>query len=300
MSSPSSEPFAGWRSLLPNRSSVRFWTSGVVLAGFILMAAVGPYVYTFDPVATNLRARLVPPLSSGPEGTFYLLGSDQLGRDLLGQLIIGAQVTLTVAAGTVALGLLIGAPLGMISGYAGGWLDMLIMRIADMQLAIPPIILALLMVVVLGPSVGTLIVALSITRWVVFARVARSAALVAEARPFVDAARVSGLSSFQILFSHIARFTVSSLLVVATLQVGLVVLAEAAISFLGLGASPTRPSWGLIIANGRSVLAAAWWVSTIPGVALSMLVVSVAIFGDELRDRLETAPVEEASTSIGV
>lgn len=285
---------------LPSRSSVRFVTSGGVIGAFVMIALVGPVLYDFDPVASNLLARLVPPLSSSADGTFYLFGTDQLGRDLLGQVIVGARVTLTVAAGTVMLGLVVGAPLGMISGYSGGWIDMLIMRVGDMQLAIPPIILALLMIVVLGPSVTTLIVALAITRWVVFARVARSAALVAAARPFVDAARVSGLSSRRILFAHIARFTVSSLLVVATLQVGLVVLAEAAISFLGLGAPPTQPSWGLIIANGRSVLVTAWWISTIPGLALSLLVVSVAVFGDELRDRLETAPDREIEAPTGV
>jgi peptide/nickel transport system permease protein len=281
---------AASRPKLPSRAAARLWASGTVVLGFIVVAIVGPMLYDFDPVTTNLSARLVAPFSSDPEGTFYLFGTDQLGRDVLGQVIFGARVTLTVAGGTVLLGLLVGAALGMISGYAGGWLDMVIMRFVDVQLTIPPIILALLMVAVLGPGVGTLIIALSITRWVVFARVARSAALVASTRPFVDAARISGLSGRQILVSHIARFTVSPLLVVATLQIGLVVLAEAAISFLGLGAPPTQPSWGSIIANGRSVLVVAWWISTIPGIALSLLVVSVAVFGDELRDRLQASP----------
>lgn len=284
-------------------SSGRHLTPGLVLSAatlglFVLVALIGPLVYPYDPVATNLTARLLPPLSSGPDGTFYLGGTDQLGRDVFSQIVSGSRVTLTIAVGSVGGGLIVGALAGMLSGYLGGWVDTVLMRIVDMQLAIPPIILALLMVAVLGPSVTTLIIALSITRWVIFARVARSTALMAKARPFVDAARVSGLSSWQILSSHIARFTVSPLLVVATMQLGLVVIAEAAISFLGLGTSPTEPSWGRIIANGRAVLGTGWWVSTLPGVALSVLVIAVAVLGDQLRDRTRQQGLDTGVTQL--
>ncbi|WP_162606195.1 ABC transporter permease [Jiangella asiatica] len=265
---------------------LRLYLSAGIIAMFVLVAVLGPVFYEFDPVTTDVAARLLPPLSS-VDGTSYPLGTDPLGRDLLGQIIYGARISLGVAAGTVLGGLVVGAVIGIISGYFGGRLDSFIMRLADIQLAVPPILLAILMVAVLGPGIQTLIVALAITRWVFFARVSRSSVLVARERPFVEAARVSGLSHRQIMMSHIARFTVSPLLVVATMQIGLVILAEAALSFLGLGASAQEPSWGLIIANGRGVLLEAWWISTLPGVALSLLVVSVAVFGDELRDRLQ-------------
>lgn len=265
---------------------LRLFGSAGIIAAFILVALIGPLVYPFDPVATNVVARLLPPLSSF-DGVAHPFGTDSLGRDILGQMIFGARITLLVAAGTVLGGLIVGAVLGTVSGYFGGILDSVIMRVADMQLAVPPILLAILMVAVLGPGVGTLIIALAITRWVFFARVARGAALVARNRPFVEAAAVSGLSHRQIISAHIARFTVSPLLVVATLQVGLVILAEASLSFLGLGTSPQEPSWGLIIANGRDVLLEAWWISALPGIALSLIVVSVAVFGDELRDRFQ-------------
>jgi peptide/nickel transport system permease protein len=278
-------PGAGSRII--GRGRLRLYAAASVTAIFVFMALLGPYIYDFDPVATNLRARLLPPGSRLPTGELMLLGTDHLGRDLLGQIIFGARVSLLVAVATVVIGGGVGTTIGLISGYFGGIPDSVSMRLADVQLAVPSVMLAILFVAVLGPSISTLIVALSISRWVIFARVARSSALVARARPFVDAARIAGLANWQILVHHIAPFTLSPILVIATLQIGLVILAEAALSFLGLGTSIQQPSWGLIISNGRDHLLDAWWISTLPGIALSLVIVSIAVLGDELRDTLD-------------
>jgi peptide/nickel transport system permease protein len=270
----------------PSSANVRLYVSGAVIGFFVLVAIAGPELYPFEAEAVRLEARLLPPGSQTASGSF-LLGTDSLGRDLLGQLIYGARVSLLVGAGTVFGAGLGGFLVGLAAGYYGGWLDRITMRLADIQLSLPPIVLAILLTGVIGPSIGTLIFALALTRWVVFARVTRSSAIVARERPFVESARLAGLSHWQIARSHIAPFTVSPLLVVGTLEIGLVILAEAALSFLGLGTSRQQPSWGLVIANGRDVLVDAWWVSIMPGIALMAVVVSVAVFGDELRDRLQ-------------
>lgn len=254
---------------------------------FVVLAIVGPMLIPYDAVDVHIAERLRPPGSQTAERGIAWLGTDRLGRDLLAQVAAGARVSLLVGAVTVLLAGATGTVLGIMSGYFGGTLDNVIMRIADIQLAFPPILLAILIASVIGPSVTNVIITLSITRWVKFARVARSATLAAKERDFVVAARALGASRARILSRHVFPFTLSSLLVIATVEFGLVILAEAGLSFLGLGTPEVLPSWGLTIATGRDYLATAWWISAVPGIALAMVVVAVGTLGDRLRDHLD-------------
>lgn len=264
----------------------------LVLAGgavvlFTLLAIVGPVILDYNPVQTRNVDRLLPPGSTLSNGETAWLGTDQLGRSVLAQVIEGARISLLVAAGTILIGGTLGLIIGILAGYFGGAVDSVTMRIADIQLAFPSILLAILIAGVLGPSVLNVIITLAITRWVLFARVVRGSALETKGRDFVDSARVIGAPDLRILRKYIFPSTVAPLLIIATAQVGLMIIAEASLSFLGLGVPLDQPSWGSIIANGRDYLGTAWWIATMPGIALVMVVVSVGFLSDELRDRLD-------------
>ncbi|MEX2542916.1 MAG: ABC transporter permease [Trueperaceae bacterium] len=252
-----------------------------------MAAIVGPLLLPYDAVNVNIGDRLLPPGSATGTGETAWLGTDRLGRDLLAQIIAGARVSLLVGSVTVLVAGTVGTILGITSGYFGGALDNVVMRLADIQLAFPSILLAILIAAVIGPSVSNVIITLSITRWVKFARVIRSATLAAKERDFVHAARALGASHGRVLSRHVFPFTLTSLLVIATVEFGLVIIAEAGLSFLGLGTPPALPSWGLTIASGRDYLSSAWWISALPGFALVVVVVSVGSLGDRLRDYLD-------------
>jgi peptide/nickel transport system permease protein len=267
-------------------------TRGVVLAAipillFVALAVIGPVFVPYDPVFTDTGIRLLPPLSALPDGGVAVLGTDPVGRDLLTQVVQGARVSIVVGVATVLLAGLLGTLLGLLSGYLGGRVDAVIMRIADIQLAFPSILLAILIASVIGPSIVNVIFTLAITKWVVFARMARGSALAIREREHVAAAKVLGASGWRILWQEILPSSVGPLLVLVTTQFGLVIVAEAALSYLGLGTPQSVPSWGLTIANGRDYLATAWWISTIPGIALVLLVLSAGALGDRLRDQLD-------------
>ncbi len=275
------------------RALVRAGLWGIPILLFILVAVLGPMVYPFDAVATYTGDRLKPP-GTTVRGAVALLGTDQVGRDLLAQVLQGARVSLLVGAGTVLIAGLMGLVLGVLAGYYGGALDAVIMRLADVQLGFPSILLAILIAAVLGPSVTNVIITLSLTRWVTFGRVARASTLSLKEREFVQAARALGAGDGRILLRHVMPSTLTPLIVIATVEVGLVIIAEASLSFLGLGTPPDQPSWGLIVANGRAYLNNAWWISTMPGLALSLVVISVGVFGDRLRDVLDPRALTRA------
>jgi peptide/nickel transport system permease protein len=262
--------------------------AGAVLGLFVLVAAVGPFLVPYDSVATRVGDRLLPPGSTASDGTFALLGTDQNGRDVLAQVIAGSRVSLLVGITVVVVGVVVGLVLGLLAGYYGGWLDTVISRIGDMQLAFPSILLAILLAGALGPSLTNVIVALAVTRWVIFARVVRGSALTTKGREFVESARVMGASDVRILVHYILP---SCLLVAATVQIGLTMVAEAALSFLGLGVPVDQASWGSTIANGRDYLASAWWIAAVPGIALTLVVICVGVLGDAARD--ESDPAKE-------
>lgn len=260
---------------------------GLPLALFALVGVVGPMVVIYDPLAVRLVDRMRPPGALLATGEPAWLGTDQVGRDLLAQILQGAQISLLVGTCTVLAAGLLGLLVGLLAGYYGGWTDTLLMRLADVQLAFPSLLLAILLAAVLGPSITNVILTLSITRWVVFARVARATTLATREREFVLAARASGAGAPRLLRHAIVPFALTPLILVATVELGLVILAEASLSFLGLGTPPDHPSWGLIIATGRNYITTAWWISTLPGLALSLLVLAIGLFGDQLRDELD-------------
>lgn len=267
-----------WRSVV---------LTAIPLVVYIAIALIGPMVIAYDPITVQITQRLKPPGTVLQSGQRALLGTDQVGRDVLAQVVRGARISLFIGLTTVVVAGFIGSLLGLIAGYYGKSVDNVLMRLADIQLAFPSILLAILIAAVLGPSIGNVIITLSFTRWVVFARVARATTLVTKEREFVTATRASGANTTRILLRHIAPALVAPFLVIATVEMGLVVIAEASLSFLGLGTNATQPSWGLVIANGRDYLNNAWWIATMPGIALSLVVLSVGVFGDRLRDALD-------------
>lgn len=258
----------------------------VIVACYVLIALIGPILHEYNPVQTYTQDRLLPPGSTTSQG-IALLGTDQVGQDILGQMMLGARVSITVGAGTLLLAGLIGVTIGLIAGYRGGWVDAVLMRLADIQLSFPSILLAILIAAVVGPSVVNVIVVLAITNWVTFARVTRSQVLTVKNREYVDAARTLGAGHLHLAIRTIFPACVAPILVVATVELGHVILAEASLSFLGLGVPTDVPSWGTTIANGRSYLGDAWWISTLPGLALAGLVLTCGLLGDAMRDRYD-------------
>ena len=219
--------------------------------------------------------------------TKFLLGTDVLGRDILSRIIFGARISLIVAAVTLGVGGGIGVGVGLLSGYYGGWMDELLMRLVDIILSLPLILVALVLVVAIGQSFEMIIVVLALWIWPRFARMVRGEVLQLKTLDYVALARVSGASTIRILFVHLFPGTINTLIVVATLQVGIVILVEATLSFLGAGVPPPDPAWGSMVADGRDRLVDAWWVATMPGIAILITVMSLNLFGDWLRDTLD-------------
>ena len=251
------------------------------------MAAAAPLLASHDPVRQSLRVRLKPPTLEGADGFAHPLGTDHLGRDVLSRMIYGARVSLFIGFAAVVVGGLVGATLGIVAGYRGGWADTVIMTIADAQLAFPFILLAIGIIAVLGPSFPTLVVVVGLSGWVAYARVLRSQVLVLRSREFVDAIHGLGGSALRIVLRHILPNVLSSLVVIATLELARAIVLEATLSFLGLGIQPPTPSWGGMIHEGREYLDSAWWISTFPGLTLMLTSLVVSRLGDWLRDVLD-------------
>ncbi len=266
---------------------IRLFLWALPVLFFIAAAIFGPILVPYDSVTVRTGDRLQPPGAILRDGSRAWLGTDQVGRDMLAQVLQGARISLLVGAATVLIAGLIGMTAGTIAGFRGGFADSLLMRVADVQLAFPSILFAIMIAAVIGPSVANVIITLAITRWVVFGRVSRAATLATKEREFVTAARAIGAKPARQLLRHVAPATFAPLIVIATVEVGLVIIAEASLSFLGLGTPPSQPSWGQTVANGRDYLNNAWWISTMPGLALSLVVLSVGMFGDRLRDYLD-------------
>lgn len=258
----------------------------VILIAFVLIAIFAPLLAPYDPNAQNLLGRLKAP-DTVSRHFHYLLGSDELGRDLLSRMIYGARVSLLVAFLSVMLSGTIGAGLGMIAGYKRGWIEIIVMRVVDIFLSIPPILLAIIIVAVLGPGLLNLVLVLALTRWPRYARVAYGQTLAIANMPYVKLARFMGAKLWWNLWRHVLPNIIGPLTVVATLEFGLMVLFEAGLSFLGLGVRPPTASWGAMLSTGRNYVANAWWIATFPGLALFVLVLCVNLLGDDLRDRLD-------------
>ena len=226
-------------------------------------------------------------VSKAGGSTKYILGTDHLGRDVLSRVIHGARVSLIVASSVILVGITIGVTVGMLSGWYGGWVDEFFMRLVDIKLAIPTILLALVLVLALGQSFILIVGVLALTIWPRIARNVRGEVLSLKTADYVGLAKVAGASTPRILVVHILPGLINTLIVLTTLEIGIVILLEATLSFLGAGVPPPTPAWGSMVADGRDRLAAAWWISTIPGLAILVVVMAANIFGDWLRDTLD-------------
>jgi peptide/nickel transport system permease protein len=261
---------------------------GAVFVALLIMAALAaPLIAPDDPIRQSLRGRLSAPTLAGADGKAHLLGTDHLGRDVLSRVIYGARVSLLVGFAAVVVGGLVGASLGLMAGFRGGWTDSMIMTLADAQLAFPFILLAIGIIAVLGPSLPTLIVVIGLSGWVTYARVLRSQVLVLRSREFVDAIHALGGSVARVIARHVLPNVLSSLVVIATLELARAIVLEATLSFLGLGVQPPTPSWGGMVQEGREYLDSAWWISTAPGIVLMLTSIVVSRTGDWLRDLLD-------------
>src|SRR5215468_6801428 len=254
---------------------------GAAFVALLIVAAVAaPLIAPADPIRQSLRGRLSAPTLDGADGRAHLLGTDHLGRDVFSRVIYGARVSLLVGFAAVIVGGLVGASLGLLAGFRGGWTDSMIMTLADAQLAFPFVLLAIGIIAVLGPSFPTLIVVIGLSGWVTYARVLRSQVL-------VDAIHALGGSVVRVITRHVLPNVLSSLVVIATLELARAIVLEATLSFLGLGVQPPTPSWGGMVHEGREYLDSAWWISTAPGIVLMLTSIVVSRTGDWLRDLLD-------------
>jgi|SRR5688572_8387930 peptide/nickel transport system permease protein len=257
-----------------------------VLAIFVVVALFGPWIAPVDPEQPDLLARLTPPAWAGGSPD-HLLGTDRLGRDVLSRIIVGARPSFVVALVTIAVGGVLGAVLGLVAGYVGGRADAVIMRFADSAIAFPLILLALLLAAVIGPGILTVVVAISLLLWARIARLIRSEVLSLKERDFVALARVAGVPWWRITLVHILPNVLNTVVVLLTLDLGLVIGVEATLSFLGAGIPPPTPTWGQMVSDGRAYVATAWWLSLFPGLAIALVILSFNLLGDWLRDFLD-------------
>jgi peptide/nickel transport system permease protein len=258
----------------------------VVLAMCALFAnVIAPHHPLGQDEATRVRTQKT--LQAPFQSWTNLLGTDRTGRDVLSRLIYGARTSAVISMIALGTGVLVGTVLGMIAAYRGGWVDTIVMRLADAALAFPLILVALLIVVVLGTGIQNIIIAIAVTVWARFARQVRGEVMTLKEREYVLLARIAGVSDPAILLRHIFPNVINTLLIVVSLQVGNVILTEASLSFLGLGLPPGEAAWGIMVAEGRNFIVSAWWLSLFPGIAITMVVLAFNFFGDWLRDSLD-------------
>jgi peptide/nickel transport system permease protein len=278
--------FRGVRSLFQVR---RFPGVAMLILIFLLIipGLFAEWIAPHDPIKGSLSARLKPPVWA-PGGSFdHPLGTDKVGRDILSRIIYGARVSLRVSLEAIVVSGFIGTTLGLLSGFFGGKVDALIMRLVDISLGLPIILVALVFVAAIGPSFATVIAVITVLLWARYARQVRGETLSIKERDFIARARVAGASNLRIMFRYILPNVVNTLIVLATLQVGFVILLESSLSFLGAGIPRPTPAWGLMVADGRELIVTAWWISMFPGFAIMLTVLSLNLLGDWLRDHLD-------------
>lgn len=269
------------------RTSWRLVVPAVLMALIVLSTILAPVISPYAPNAQSLADRLLPPFWQEGGAVAHLLGTDQLGRDLLTRILYGAQVSLGVGAVAVVCRLVVGVLIGLIAGYFGGPLRTFFMRLGDVQLALPSLVLAIGIIAALGPSIPNVILVLSIAGWVLYARLVVSEVLVVRQQDYIASARLLGASHVRIILRHVLPNIVPTVIVFASLDFGTMMLTEGSLSFLGLGVQPPQPSWGGMAADGRALIGTAWWIATLPGAALVVTVAVINILGEQLRDRLD-------------
>jgi peptide/nickel transport system permease protein len=283
--SPALREWVAFGRRLARRRTALFGLVVVLLV--LLTSLVAPWLTPFDPVEQAIGDRLKPPGWRDQHGQLHPLGTDHLGRDLMARVLFGARPALLVGVAAVMISGILGLATGLLSGYFGGRTDDVLMRLGDVQLAFPFILLAMAVIGVLGPSLPVIIVVIGVSSWVIYARVVRGSVLSLREREFVQAAHALGGRDWRILTYHILPNVFTPWLVVATLDMARVIVIESALSFLGLGVQPPTPTWGGMLADGRVYITTAWWLATFPGLAILLTVLGINLFGDGLRDTLD-------------
>ena len=271
--------YLGWLRLIRNPLAV---IGLVIIALLIVMAVFAPVIAPYDPIAQNLQGRLQPPLSGG-----HLLGTDEFGRDIFSRIVYGSRVTLYIVLLVTLTAPVFGLVVGTVAGYFGGWVDTVLMRLTDIFLAFPRLILALAFVAALGPGIGNAILAIALTAWPPYARVARAETLTVRNSDYIAAVQLQGAGAGRILARHIAPMCVPSVIIRVTLDMAGIILTAAGLGFLGLGAQPPMPEWGLMISTGRKFMFDQWWVAAMPGLAIFIVSLGFNLLGDGLRDVLD-------------
>jgi peptide/nickel transport system permease protein len=259
----------------------------LVVGLLVFCALFAPLLAPHSPIEGSLGKRLIPPLGMEGSSLEHVLGTDRLGRDTLSRLIYGAQISLAVSLAGILLTGVVGAAIGLLAGFWGAWVDTICMRLVDISLSLPGILMAVLLSVVFKPSFTNVVIVVIFLLWPSYARLVRGETLSLKQQEFVALARVAGCSSLTIMYRHLLPNLAPSILVLATLQVGFVIVLEASLSFIGVGIPPPTPSWGVMVADGRGLIEQAWWISILPGLAILVTVVSLNILGDWVRDRLD-------------
>jgi peptide/nickel transport system permease protein len=267
-----------WREFRRNRGALIGTAMLLIIVATVVLA---PYVTSHDPIEPNFSARFAAPNAE------HWFGTDRNGRDIFSRVVYGGRISLWVGLVAVAISAVLGTALGLVSGFYGGWVDNALMRLMDFILAMPGILLAITIVFALGPSLTNVMIAVGFSSMPQYARVVRASVLATRQLPYVEAARANGASDLGVMGRHILPNVFSPVLVLATLGLGSAVLSIAALSFLGLGAAPPTPEWGLLISDGRGVLRRSWWVATFPGLAIMVTVLAVNLIGDGLRDAMD-------------
>ena len=301
MAEPPARPLLQDRDLLaPQQSELKriartFLLSKTATLGalifvlFLFIALLAPILAPHDPALQDLKRRLSPPIGLGMEKASleYPLGNDNLGRDILSRLLVGSRVSLVVGVSTILLASSVGSLIGAVSGFYRGLLDNIVMRIVDTWMAFPSLLLAIAFGAALGPGLFNLVLALSLTIWVVYCRVVRAEVLSIRERDYVLAARAMGASDLRIILRHVLPNVLAPIVVISTLQMGVVIISEASLNFLGVGVQSSVPTWGGMLSDGREFMRDAWWLATFPGLAISIVVLGVNLLGDGLRDALD-------------
>ncbi len=253
----------------------------LIIGALLLIAVIAPVIAPYDPLVTNVPRRLEAPSDQ------HLFGTDQLGRDILSRILYGARISLRIAVLAAVIATLLGAPLGVVSGYFRGRVDDLLMRLTDMFMAFPRLILAMAIAAALRPTLENVVIAISLAAWPAYARLARSVTLGLREENFVEAARALGASPLRILARHVAPGVVSPVVIQVSLDMGGIILTAAGLGFIGFGAQPPTPEWGVMISEGRTYITSQWWLSTFPGIAISLVVLGFNLLGDGIRDILD-------------
>jgi peptide/nickel transport system permease protein len=269
---------SGLRALTQSRSA----TVGLVIVAMVILVAVfASFIAPHDPIRNNLREINQAPTLSHP------LGTDAFGRDILSRLLYGARLSLFLGIGSVLIGATVGITTGLVTGYVGGWVDAIVMRFVDILLTFRLLLLSILIMAILGPSLTNVMIAIGVSLFATFTRLARGEVLSIKSRDYIEAAKAVGTGTSRLLFRHILPNIMGTMIIFATLRLGAAILAEASLSFLGLGSSPPTPTWGLMIQEGLSQIRSAWWISTILGIVITLVVLGFNLLGDGLRDVLD-------------